>query len=691
MKKIKYIFLFLLIINVASGIEIYSNKLNVPINYKTNHTEFITLESNNSINITIPNNMSLVDYSIGGVLNQNNLYYNNVNKINYTLESDLGLVEGSVLKNYIYINNSLEDEFNFIVVPDNKIGNCKSELGHGNSNWLETNYLPANKSLSLFNLVRVFTLSSYYNEEALNGSVTCTFPSYHILVSQGNLGTVIQHNSENITTLFHWENLGMNWFRVAPLEQEITPQDVNSTYNISCNTLEYYYEDGKIEVPLSCNNFEFRNSEPFLITPTIDGNKLIYSIKNNELYNVYDVEFTWKLPNGEIIREEIDKINAGDSVLYQLTADGNSNSTLNILYIADWYEKSTSPIKYNQQDILNFNISNNTARIFSVELTEFRQGNKVVMSNSPDLNQGDLYKGRLFVEDFFGRPFDLEVNPTIMLISPMNTTFIINATKEINTFGGEDVNTYYFQYDTTNLPYFGIYDTVAKLNINNNIIYRNDLWRLTQISNTTSSGNVSMSVSVTDNSVPSIGCKITINNLGNSGNNFEYSLWISNNSNSTLNDSLDSITSNEYISSGSSYENTKVFDISDTGNFYCFGQVDYDSSQLNATTSFQTYKVSSGSGARYLTGSVVNEPEVLESETILQCKLYYFNFEIFNMCWWEAYSFYLIGLIILTIIIYLIFNFNNIFRVKNTIIDIKQLIRNKKYLNKRNKIIQVKR
>jgi hypothetical protein len=479
MKKVNFFFI-LFLISISGAMAIYSDRLNIPINYTANHTQSISLLIPSDIIVTIPSNMTLVSYSGSPNITLSNITWINETNIIYVLENEIGLQEGKTKESLIYINNIYDSKFTFVVVPDEKLTNCKAELGHGEGNWLESKYLPANQEVSLFNLVRIFTLASYYNEDALNASVTCVFPSYHILVSQGNLGTLIQHNSNNITATFYWDNLGRNWFRVAPLEQEITPQSIGTIYNISCGNMEYYYTTGKVTAPTECNSFEFRNPQPFNIT-YIDklnqANEVIgklITITNIENYTIYDTEIKFSVSSGDFQIYNLKQLKSGEMIQADLVLDGVSNLTTQINYISEWWANTVQNNLHRSeyQDIISYSINSNTPKIIEVVVSEFLQeGNNVEISNAIELYQGELHKGTILVFDFFGNPLSADDLPQIYILK-YDGTIISNflATSYM-------VSDYTWEYNTTLID-AGIYETIVYLEINGQPIIRNTYWRL---------------------------------------------------------------------------------------------------------------------------------------------------------------------------------------------------------------------
>lgn len=329
----KAIFFFIILLSFFSEGSFVASRLNIPLDYQTNHT-IIYSGDYSDVNITFPQGMIFLDGTPGYVLSSDQIFWPNVSFAKLVVTSNYAFSEGDVVSSDLYLDGSLSDTIDFVAVPDNKVGNCKSELGHGTSNWLDTSYLPAGDS-SLFNMIRVFPLGSYYNEEAENASLNCTFPKYHILVSQGNLGTLIQHESSSINARFYWDNLGKNWFRVAPLEQEILSASVGDIYNIVCSDVNYQYTQGNVTAPVDCLSFEFRNASALSFSRS-EGN---ITITNSEEYYIYDLEISWLEESGykDVVRYAY---LAPDDVLVLYFNPGNY--TLSASFIPVWYKNSMS-------------------------------------------------------------------------------------------------------------------------------------------------------------------------------------------------------------------------------------------------------------------------------------------------------------------------------------------------------------
>ncbi len=340
MRKIICVLLMIMFISFVSADDIYSDRLNIPTLSQVNHNQTIILDASSNVTVIVPSNMTLVNYTAGGSVNGSNLSWTSVTSVYYTLYNDINLTEGDILESQVYVDGVLFDTFIFPIVPDSKVANCKSELGHGDNNWLDTSYLPAETDISLFTLARVFVLSSYFNEDASNGSVTCVFPRFHVLVSQGNPGTNITYNTNNISARFYWNDLGGNWFRVAPFEQEITAQIDGDTYDVVCGNLEYYYADGRIVAPMNCSSFEFDDSTP--IDFSLSGK--VVTLTNIGSYDIHEVEINMHYDDSRFSVWEVQKIESGES--YKVTID--RDGTLSVRFISDWYIKSSAPTKTKQ-------------------------------------------------------------------------------------------------------------------------------------------------------------------------------------------------------------------------------------------------------------------------------------------------------------------------------------------------------
>jgi len=363
----KILIFWILVIFVLSGSvsadSIYTNQINFAPSENRTHNQTISTINISNVTVTLDSDFILLDSD--GTLVGENLSWTNVNVGNFSIESPSGCVEGKVYRMPVTINEVFYKYFTFICIPDEKIVDHKAEYGHGDSNYLDSNYryLP-NINTSIFNLIRVFTYGSYFNpnEDGVNATIQCEFPDFLVMTRQKNQGTNIYHDNNIVNATFYWENLFGNWFRVAPLEQELTGLNVGDTYNITCNDLVYKYSTGDIRAHFESISFEIRNTTPLNVIAIEDTSltdkSITYHIQNIEKYPIYDVEFIWKTSENDVYYENIKEIEANETIAFQVFLTGNGNITLDSTFVPVWQYKSLKPIRYSQtyEDTFNFTI-----------------------------------------------------------------------------------------------------------------------------------------------------------------------------------------------------------------------------------------------------------------------------------------------------------------------------------------------
>ncbi len=353
-----YLVVFLLVCFNALAINsYYSYRMNFPTNEARTHVQ--TINVSGAVTATIPSGFSFSSCTGGcGVAGADITWAGLASSVvNYTLTSPSSCTEGTRYTSNIYEGASVVATFVFVCIPDSKVTDYKIEYGHGCGNYLDTNVI-SNESALLFNLVRVWNIGNYLspNEDAKNVTINCTFENYPVR-TYGRVD--IAYNPASINASFKWQQLqGGYWFRIGVLSQDVSGKAVGSTYNVSCNPLTYTFSHEKVEAAFPNYTLNVRSYLPFQITANIDPsniNKAIYSIKNNETYNAYDLDINFVAGN-VTANSHYALLRPNKSISYRIDAQNDTNIT--IFFTPEWLVNCFSKKVIGQSIIIN--ISNGT-------------------------------------------------------------------------------------------------------------------------------------------------------------------------------------------------------------------------------------------------------------------------------------------------------------------------------------------
>jgi len=309
-----------------------------PMNFDspTNHSFEINLNGN--INVTLPNNFSLVSGSLTGI-----------NNISFVIQSPIvASDEPQLFVGTINLNGSKYEDYYLLSVPDNKIVDNKVEVGHGDFNYIDSNgYIP-NENIMLFSLVRVWAMGSdILNEPATDVRFNCTYPLIIPNTVDGKYETT--YNSNDILAkgnLLRME--GSSMFRVFVISQEIN-YSVGDNYEISCDTLFYNYTHTNVEASIPDFNLSVRSTQPLVISKQDNPEYVTYTIMNNETYDLRNLEFLY-IVGSDTMRAELDSLDAGEIVQYDVPTNASGSITMKARFIPEWMFNSRSPTYYEQTE-----------------------------------------------------------------------------------------------------------------------------------------------------------------------------------------------------------------------------------------------------------------------------------------------------------------------------------------------------
>lgn len=355
MKKTKIIALIMLlgIIKIAIATDYNINPMNFPTDSARNHT--ITVSSpGDIINVTYPSDFSLVSGSSDGT-----------NNISFVLESPSSSTNGDLYYMNISINNTFYDSLVTMSVPDNEIVDNKWELGHGDFNYPDCQYLP-NQSSLVFPIIRIWGVGTdVLNEEAENVSFTCNYPKIRPRTVDSKFTTNYSNPSYLEADGFISEMEGFALFRIFVLSQEVD-YNVGQNYEVTCTDLTYQFDHHTIQAEIPSINISIVDSNPFNISTITTSNYVEYIIENNQDYEIRDIEFEWKL-NNLVHREEKSNMESGEIVKYRVWANNNPTIILQIRQKPCWMFNSRSPTYYDTTFVNSFSINSNATEVLSVE------------------------------------------------------------------------------------------------------------------------------------------------------------------------------------------------------------------------------------------------------------------------------------------------------------------------------------
>lgn len=554
---------------MLSAASIYTDQINFEPNISRSHSQVITADTPTTITVILDPAFTLTGTNPAASQSGNNVTWSGVSQAQFNMTSPTTCGEGDVYRMPVYISGTLFSSFTFICIPDEKIVDYKAEYGHGDANYLDDSYrfLPAS-DVSLFNLIRVYTYGSYLNpnEDAINASITCYFPDYLVMTRQKNEGTDIVHGDTGVNATFYWTSLFGNWFRVAPLEQEITGLVAGDTYNISCDELAYYYSTGRVRADFENVSFQIRSTTPLNVTASVnaDNNGLLYYITNDELYPIYDLEFLWTTDTDESYYEKIEELLPGETVGFEVFLEGNGNLSLDASFVPVWYRTSLKPQRYSQAYIDSFNFDSGSSSIIKIgSISTSLNVPRVTLTHFPVLYTDNDYKAKAVLE-VNGLPVDADSIPTLSIYYPNGTLYAEGNMTNENT------GIYGYQFTVTELDALGIWLTEVNITYNSNLLNRYDYWEL-------QSNPTQLEVRVDSRCDDEVCAEISITNEGTAPYEYVYYYWITDDPNAAYNstNTTDRGHASKLINPGDTYIIEKCLTHPDTETTHYFKAMTY--------------------------------------------------------------------------------------------------------------------
>lgn len=372
---------WLLIITICLSITLMNGVLGsyyyTPMNFEpgnpTNHT--FTASMTGYINVTLPPGFTL--------LSGNNTGSDN---ISFVMTGPNTSDNPELFTGIIYLNNVSQGNYYLISIEDNKIVDTKVEIGHGDFNYINYDSNIGAEPTMLFNLIRVWPIGNdILKEPATNISFSCDYPL--IIPRTVDSKYTTTYNYDNITAEGLLEEMeGLSMFRIFVLAQEIN-KTIGENYTVACTDLNYKFTNTEIIASIQGINLEARNTEPLIITTTDTDQYVAYIIKNNESYELRNLEFTWK-KNNYVLRSEKNNLLPGETVVYHVYGTGNGNIDFKALFNPEWMFNSRAPTLYSQTSIDAYNLDGTTDALQSVEetiLDSIGDVNVIVSNNSNNL------------------------------------------------------------------------------------------------------------------------------------------------------------------------------------------------------------------------------------------------------------------------------------------------------------------
>lgn len=333
MKKIVLIgFVFIVLMSSLVSADYFYSPMN--FDKSINHTFDINLNGN--ISVTLPPGFNLTSGALNG--------YDNLSFIiqSPNLTSD----KPELYVGTIYLNGSKYEDFYFLGLEDSKIVDTKVEIGHGDFNYIEGDSYIGTDNTLLFDLVRIWAMGSdIIGKPARDVRFNCTYPLIIPNTVDSKYKTTYTTNNIDVEgTLSRMEGISM--FRVFVLSQEVEYPE-NSSYEVSCDKLYYDFPHTQVIADIPNFNLSVRNTNPLKIDMNNNSGYITYTILNDELYNLKDLEFVWTIGTNTI-REELGSLNSGDLVQYDIPTNASGDINFKVRFIPQWMFNSRSPLYYEQ-------------------------------------------------------------------------------------------------------------------------------------------------------------------------------------------------------------------------------------------------------------------------------------------------------------------------------------------------------
>jgi hypothetical protein len=583
---IKRCVLFLLVVfivlNFVSATDYFSYQMNFPPGEARYHLQDINY-SGSSLVVTVPTGFNLINYTSGGSVSGSNLSWGSgTNKnVEYTLQSPSNCQEGDIYYSEIYVSGSYVDKFVFVCVPDREIVNYKAEYGHGDSNYLDYDFI-SNESTTLFNLIRVFNIGHYLEGDntAYNANISCSFERYPIRT----FGRVdIEYFDDRISGDFFWDEISSGyWFRIGVLSQEISGKSIGDLYEVNCTELTYDFEHERVKARFEDKDIEIRSSLPLQITTSSNIDGLTYSIKNIEKYPLKGLVFKWKV--GDRIKSvELNQLQPNEEVEYRLYLSGAGFVYLDADFIPSWYANSLKPRVYTQSSQDAFNGDASPLALIDVEqllleIQESQENNfRVEISDFVEIVPTNEYRIKVWIYDNEGKPINPDVVPRVDIYDSSRTVAYSNIALS-------EISTGIFEYNITipNGSVTGVWESIVNVTVGGVSVYPSDYWKLKA-----SPTKVEI-VSILDNVVENITADVIIQNEGDAGYEYpyEYCIVINQENQCGGDDDVDYASAAKYLNSGEVWNPQLTLDVPVPGVYYFKVCAYWDGEKSCATKKF---------------------------------------------------------------------------------------------------------
>ena len=422
-KVVVWTILLVLAVTIAHGIVYKTDRLNFPPGESRIHFQNITLDGPVNLTATIPNGFNVTNVTGGGNVSTANITWFNVSgTISYTFSSPSNCSNGDFFSSKLFLNQSFFDEFRFLCVPDDNVVDFKVEYGHGDANFLDNNELFINDDpITLFHLLRVFDLGfiTVPNDNPENVSLNCVYPDFPVRTFGRN---EIRVEDDQVNVSYFWREIQSGfWFRIGVLSQDSINLVINSSFNVTCNTLTYDFEHHQIQATFTNYTIQVRNDEPYSISlsnDTANPGKSLVSITNSEIYSTHKLSIHF-IANNNTAQVEYPRLLPNETIMFRIDSTNITNVT--VFFIPSWYKNSRNP------------------QIFVQSRTFFTANNDPSIDAIPDAT---ACVDQAFVFDVNATDPDNDTltftdNTTLFVINP--STGLINVTPTVGQVGAENI------------------------------------------------------------------------------------------------------------------------------------------------------------------------------------------------------------------------------------------------------------
>ena len=586
MQKILPVVIFILLaLPVYSSVNSYASSR---MNFYNQQLHVQTINFSGNLSVTVPENFTVYNFT-GGATNASGVVNWSVGgTVNYTIQGPTTCVEGTLYFSNITADGTFFDKFTFVCIPDGKVVDYKAEYGHGDANYLDENFI-SNDSTTIFNLIRVFNIGNFLepNEDALNATINCLFPNMPVRT----YGLVeVTRGSNNINGNFSWDTIeGGYWFRIGVLSQDILEKPVGYKYNVTCGSLNYNFNHHRVVASFTNTSLEIRSKNPFNITVTNSSDRLTYTIQNIEKYSTKNIIFKWSL-NNLTKYEEFNTLNPNDTIKFDLFLEGSGTVNFEADFVPSWFANSRNPTVYTQirNDSYNFdarspqivNLAVELLRVINQTASDTRASQqknfRAELSDFGAIVGNQVYRARLNIYDFEGKPVNASSTPRILIYDPLRN-FIVNSTM---TFSETGVYTY--NYTTSQSQTTGIYETIVEVSVSDVVVKPDDFWQLAN-----SPAQVKIN-NIADSTVPTITANVLIQNEGSADSEYQYEYCIVENETNQCggDDDVDFGSAAKLIKAGDTFNPLLTLNVPSPGDYYFKMIVYFGTDASGATQKF---------------------------------------------------------------------------------------------------------